>query len=147
MATRLIDSEFQFNGSRTSASQALQWPRAECRDPDMGLVTLSALLPILSNCVPYDTVPKAVVQATCEMARELLIVDRTAAPPGEGIDTVATAHATHAGSGSGSDSDSSSTKYSKGDTRQVISPVARAMLSRFGALVSGGSGSVRLVRV
>jgi hypothetical protein len=74
MATRLIDSQFQFNGSRTSASQALQWPRAECRDPDMGLVTLSALLPILSNCVPYDTVPKGGVRATCEMARELLIV-------------------------------------------------------------------------
>ena len=146
MATRLIDSQFQFNGSRTSGSQALQWPRAECRDPDMGLVTLSALLPILSTCVPYDTVPKAVVQATCEMARELLIVDRTAAPPGEGIDTVATAHATHAGTGSGSDSDSSSTKYSKADTRKIISPVARAMLSKFGALIGGGSGSVRLVR-
>ena len=38
MATRLIDSQFQFNGSRTNASQALQWPRAECPDPDKGLV-------------------------------------------------------------------------------------------------------------
>jgi hypothetical protein len=146
MATRLIDAQFQFNGSRTSASQALQWPRAECRDPDMGLVTLSALLPILSNCVPYDTVPKAVVQATCEMARELLIVDRTAAAPGEGIDTLTTAHATHAATGTASDSTSSSTKYSKADTRRIMSPVARAMLGKFGALLSGGSGVVRLVR-
>ena len=146
MATRVIDAEFRFNGRRTSESQALQWPRAECPDPDKGLVRLSALLPILSNFVDYDRVPSAVVQATCEMARELLIVDRTAAPPGEGIDTVATAHATHAGTGSGSDSDSSSTKYSKADTRKIISPVARAMLSKFGALIGGGSGSVRLVR-
>ena len=29
--------------------------------------------------------PKAVVQAACEMARELLITDRTLAPPGEGL--------------------------------------------------------------
>ena len=34
MATRLIDAEFQFNGTRTSEGQALQWPREECRDPD-----------------------------------------------------------------------------------------------------------------
>jgi hypothetical protein len=147
MATRLIDSQFQFNGSRTSESQALQWPRAECRDPDKGLVRLSALLPILSNCVDYDTVPTAVVQATCEMARELLIVDRTASAPGEGIDTVTAAHATHAETGTASDSTSSSTKYSKVDTRPIISHVARAMLGKFGALISSGGGSVRLVRV
>ena len=39
-----------------------------------------------------------------------------------------------------------STTYSKVDTRKIISPVARAMLSKFGALISGGGGSVRLVR-
>jgi hypothetical protein len=147
MATRLIDSQFQFNGSRTSANQGLQWPRAECRDPDTGLVTLSALLPILSDYVPYDCVPAAVVQATCEMARELLIVDRTAAAPGEGIESVQTVHATHAATGTGSSSDTSATKYSKVDTRPIISHVARAMLAKYGSLVSGGSGSVRLVRV
>ncbi|HPV11353.1 MAG TPA: hypothetical protein PKW83_11865 [Verrucomicrobiota bacterium] len=146
MATRLIDSLFQFNGSRASASQALQWPRAECRDPDRGQATLSVLLPVVSNFVPYDSVPGAVVQATCELARELLVADRTAAPAGEGIDTVSTAHATHAATGSGSDSTSSTTKYSKSDTRQVLPPVVRSMLAKFGAPVSGGSGPVRLVR-
>jgi hypothetical protein len=144
MATRLIDSQFQFNGSRTSASQALQWPRAECPDPDKGLVTLSALLPILSNFVPYDSVPPAVVRATCEMARELLIVDRTAAPPGEGVGTLQTSQATH--TGTGGSSSMSSTTYSKDDTRPIISRVAQAMLSKFGAPVSGASGSVRLMR-
>lgn len=146
MATRLIDSLFQFNGSRVNASQALQWPRAECRDPDGGQATLSVLLPMSSSFLPYDRVPTAVLQATCELARELLAVDRTAAAPGEGIDTVSTAHATHAASGSGSDSTSSTTRYSKVDTRQVLPSVVRAMLSKFGAPVSGGSGAVRLVR-
>jgi hypothetical protein len=146
MATRLIDSQFQFNGGQTSASQALQWPRTECPDPDKGLMTLSVLLPILSNFVEYNVVPRAVVQATCEMARELLIADRTAAPPGEGVESVQTVHATHAATGTGSSSDTLATKYSKADTRPIISRVAQAMLSKFGALVTGGSGSVRLVR-
>jgi hypothetical protein len=145
MATRLIDSQFQFNGSRTSATQALQWPRAECPDPDKGLVTLSALLPILSNFVDYDTVPAAVVQAACEMARELLIADRTAAPPGEGISTTQTSQASHDGTGAGT-SGMTSVSYSKVDTRPIISHVARAMLGKFGALISSGGGAVRLVR-
>ena len=51
------------------------------------------------NFVGPDLVPAAVVQATREMARESLIVDRTAAPTGEGVDFVATAHATHDASG------------------------------------------------
>jgi hypothetical protein len=92
------------------------------------------------------TVPAAVVQAACEMTRELLIVDRTAAAPGEGIESVQTVHATHAATGTGSSSDTSATKYSKPNTRPIISHVARAMLGKFGALISGGGGAVRLVR-
>jgi len=40
----------------------------------------------------------------------------------------------------------SSTSYSKEDTRPVLSRVAQAMLAKYGALIQGGSGSVRLVR-
>jgi hypothetical protein len=80
------------------------------------------------------------------MAREILIVDRTASPPGEGIDTVSASHAAHAETGTASDSTSCSTKYSKCDTRRIISPVAVAMLAKFGAPVTGGGGVVRLVR-
>ena len=109
-------------------------------------MTLSALLPILSSFVDYDTVPVVGAQATCEMARELLVVDRTAVPPGEGIESVQTVHATHAATGTGSSSDTSATKDSKADTRPIISHVARALLGKFGALISGGGGAVRLVR-
>jgi hypothetical protein len=84
------------------------------------------------------------VQATCEMARELLIADRTAAPVGEGIDTIQTSHS--AKDANGSTSESSSTKYSKGDLPPIISAVAQAMLSKFGGLIYGGSGAVRLIR-
>lgn len=136
MATRLIDSQYQFNGVRANEAQALQWPRQDCSDPDGG-----------GNgaVVPVDLVPRGVIDATCEMARELLIVDRTGAPAGEGIQSERTSQYTRDSVGASS-STSSSKMYSKGDTRPIISHVAQALLSKYGALVTGGSGAVKLVR-
>lgn len=119
-ATRLIDAQFQFDGSRVKDTQALQWPREGCHDPDAG------------SPVASDVVPKLVIQATCEMARELLMADRTAAPAGEGMkyQNVGTTQ----------------TGYDKSDTRPVISRVAQGMLSKFGTLLNRKGGVVRLVR-
>jgi hypothetical protein len=144
MATRLVDTQFQFNGYRAHETQALQWPRERCADPDRNAVTSSLQSPVLSSFVPNDEVPKGVAEAVCEMARELLIVDRTAAPPGEGISSTQTSSATH--DSAGGSSSQSSTTYSKEDTRPIMSRVAQAMLAKYGALIQGGSGSVRLVR-
>jgi hypothetical protein len=141
MATRLIGSQFQFRGFRAHSEQALQWPRTECPDPDRGSVAWGVRAP---ECVEPDVVPPAVVAATCELARELLIADRTATPPGEGIAATQSSTATHTGT-SGSSS-MSSTTYDKSDTRPVISRVAQAMLAKYGALVSAKSGAVALVR-
>jgi hypothetical protein len=143
MATRLIDSQFQFSGFRAQSDQALQWPRVECPDPDRGSTAWGVRSP---ECVEPDVVPAAVVQATCEMARELLIADRTAAPAGEGLSATQHSTASHDSVGAGT-SEMTSTSYSKEDTRPIVCRVAQAMLSRYGALVSGGSGAVRLVRV
>jgi hypothetical protein len=131
-ATRLIDSQFQFNGYRTDSRQALQWPREQCLDPDVDVAVLTGLFRRPDNFVDGDVVPKAVVDATCEMARELLIADRTAAPRGEGLkyENIGTTQ----------------TGYDKSDTRPVISRVAQAMLCKYGGLVSGRSGAVKLVR-
>ena len=79
MASRVIDAEFQFNGVKTSAAQALQWPRSDCRDPDALTASGGAAM------VASNVVPKGVSDATCELARELLLLDRTSAPPGEGL--------------------------------------------------------------
>ena len=141
MATRLIDSQFQFCGCRAHSEQALQWPRTECPDPDRGGVVWGVRTP---ECVEPDVVPAAVVAATCEMARELLIADRTGAPAGEGIAATQSSTATHTGT-SGSSSQFSTT-YDKSDTRPVISRVVQAMLVKYGALVSAKSGAVALVR-
>ncbi len=146
MATRLVDSQFQFNGFRAHEEQALQWPRERCPDPDRNLVASSPLSPVLDSFVPSDLVPKGVADAVCEMARELVIADRTAAPPGEGILSEHTTQYSRDAVGVSSSS-GSTTMYSKQDTRPVISQVAQAMLSKYGALIQSGSGSVQLVRV
>jgi hypothetical protein len=121
MATRLIDAEYQFGGTRAVASQALQWPREDCPDPDAG------------DMVAETMVPKAVVEAACELARELLITDRTAAPAGEGLK-----YYNNAGVQTG---------YDKTDTRPIIPAVVQALLAKYGALIKSKSGSVKLVRV
>jgi hypothetical protein len=60
MATRLIDASWQFQGLKTKAAQALQWPRLSAPNPDTGL-------DFPSNALPPD-----LVKATCEMARDSL---------------------------------------------------------------------------
>lgn len=144
MATRLVDSQYQFHGYRAHDTQALQWPRERCPDPDRNLVTSTTMSPVLTNFVPSTQVPQPVSFAVCEMARELLIADRTAAPAGEGIESSATS--THTKTSSSDTSSSSTTKYSKSDTRAIISRVAQAMLCKYGALIVGGSGAVQLER-
>ena len=133
MASRLIDAEWQFNGTRTNAVQGLQWPRAKCPEPDNVHVPISVLLPIPCDYVEYDIVPKAVIQATCKMARELLITDRTVASAGEGLKYF--------------NSGGVQTGYDKSDRRPVLSQVAQVMLAKYGSQISAQSGAVRLIRV
>jgi hypothetical protein len=123
-ATRLVDAQFQFGGARAREDQGLQWPRSQCPDPDGNGS---------SPFVREDRVPKAVVEATCEMARELLIQDRTAAHPGEGLIAVWT--------------ESGGTKYSKRDVRPILSHVAQSMLLKYGRPIRSRNGPAKLVRV
>lgn len=151
MATRVIDVEYQFNGYRAGFAQALQWPRAECREPDGGTagfgarnVTQAALHGILPDgpdaiivqtaewFVPPNLVPKAVVEAVCELARELLVVNRTEAPAGEGLSY-------HNVGGT-------QTGYDKKDKRPIIPALVQAMLAKYGALINRKSGTVQLIR-
>ena len=82
MASRTINANFTFNGWRTTAGQALEWPRYEAPDPSsQGGTWYGAQASYYAeNAVPY--VLKA---ATCEMARELLAANRTADDPSKGI--------------------------------------------------------------
>jgi len=141
MATRLIDAFMQFNGFKAHNDQALQWPRERCPDPDrMGggwrVTGVGPAIVFGDEFIPSNVVPKAIQDATCELARELGIVDRTAAPPGEGLSSVTT----------GAGASFSSTWYSKIDTRHVLSRTTLAMLSKYGSPIGKGGGAVKLVR-
>jgi hypothetical protein len=126
LATRLIDAEYQFNGFRANDDQALQWPRENCPDPEGD--RSAGPEPVLSG----DAVPRAVVDATCELAREVLIADRTAAPMGEGLKSTRAAD--------------SEIWFDKADRRPVISHLAMAMLAKLGVPVRRGNSAARLVR-
>ena len=131
MATRLIDCSYQFNGLKSFNDQALQWPRQKCPDPDRddSFTRTNSLDP--GRYLKSDQLPKAVVEATCEMAREVLVCDRTAAPAGEGIAATWTA--------------TEGTEYSKTDRRPVICRFAQTMLSKYGTPLNKTGRSVRLI--
>jgi hypothetical protein len=114
------------------ARNGTPWKVAELKQLGKAPIPVLTSLLLYDPFVPFSIVPLAVVEARCEMARELLIADRTASPPGEGLKSYAD---TTAGK---------TTVYDKTDTRPVISPVAQAMLIKFGSLVNGKSGAVRL---
>jgi hypothetical protein len=133
MATRLIDAEYQFTGVQTADGQALAWPRYRCSDPDRDPVARIGRLLILENWLPENLVPKNVVAATCELARELLITDRTAAPAGEGLKYY--------------NNSGVQTGYDKTDRRPIIPAVVQALLAKYGSLIQAKSGAVKLVRV
>lgn len=151
MATRVIDAEYQFGGIRARIEQALQWPRSDCRDPDDGMasfgdanaarVAARGIVPGSGETIRLinaksgpsgNVVPKALVEATCELARELLIVNRTTAPEGEGLKY---------------DNDGSVQKgYDKSDKRPIIPALVQATLAKYGTLLRAKSGSVQLTR-
>ena len=88
---------------------------------------------MISSYFQSDTIPKALVEATCEMAREVLIADRTDAPDGEGIAQVGLVG-------------SVSLTFDKEDRQALISGFAQAMLSKLGRMIRADGGITRLIR-
>jgi len=120
-ATRLIDAEWRFRGAKLSTTQALQWPRSDCPDPDID-----------GESVAEDTIPRPVVAAACEQARELILLDRTANPLGEGLKS--------------SKLGDTAQTFDKTDRRPILSRLVQSLLAKYGAAVRG-SGTVTLRRV
>ena len=133
MSTRLIDASYHFNGFKRGSVQALQWPREGAIDPDRRDIRLSVLENKLGPYFEGDKIPKLLIDATCEMARELLIADRTLAPNGEGLQNIALVGTL-------------SFTFDKNGTPPVISHLAQSMLSKLGSLVVPGSGTAKLMR-
>jgi len=135
MATRLIDGSYQFNGFRASNTQSLQWPRRLCLDPDRASLSPRPLFG--NNVGPYfdsDAVPAALLNAACEVARELLKVDSTDAADSQELSQVSIAGAL-------------SVTFDKADKQPQISQTAQFFLLKFGVYQGGRSSVAKLIRV
>ena len=133
MATRLIDAYMGFGGRRVSDMQALQWPRAGCLDADAPrFADVLRTWGGTQGCFDGSSVPACVVAACCEQARELLVVDRTLAPAGEGLKS--------------SNVGGVSMVFDRPGRAPVLSHVTIALLRRTGFYLGDSPGSVRLVR-
>ena len=133
MATRIIDALFRFNGCKRMGTQALQWPRRECRDPDAENVIVLGLLLIRGPFLDETKVPALVVQAACELARELLEADRTDNPMGEGLRSLRIEGALKI-------------DFDPKDKQPPVTRLVQSMLEKFGEYRGHGSGMARLVR-
>jgi hypothetical protein len=133
LATRLIDASYQFNGGKISSTQALQWPREGAIDPDRLALARNPLATVIGSYFESNKIPPVLVAATCEMAREVLIADRTDAPDGEGLSQVGLVGAVNL-------------TFDKKDRQPVISRLVQAMLSKLGTLIHSETATARLVR-
>ena len=119
---RFIDGAWQFNGRKLTTLQALQWPRVEAPDYDTGE-------DFASNALPAD-----LVKATCEMAREAILLDRAAARTDEGLLQLTITGALHL-------------LFDKKDSRGILTDFAKLLLSRLGYSKQSGTGSRPILRV
>ena len=133
MATRLIDGLFQFNGFKRHQTQALQWPRRECRDPDIENGVVPGLLLVRGPFVDETKVPSVVMNATCELARALLIDDRTDDPDGEGLSSMSVVGSLRL-------------DFNSADRQPVVPAIVQTWLSKLGEYIAGSKGTARLVR-
>jgi hypothetical protein len=133
MASRLIDGLFQFNGFKRLSIQALQWPRRECRDPDNSNGVVPGLLLGRGPFLDETKVPVLVVNATCELARELIKQDRTDDPDGEGLRALDLVG-------------SVKLEFDPPDRPPVVPSLVQTWLGKFGEYVARSKGMARLVR-
>lgn len=130
MATRVLDSNFRWNGFRKGSAQRLEWPRVRVERqgsndrvqfPDVGVYW------------PENELPRPLVEATCELARLLLDTDRTADADSKGISRL--------GLGNGA----IDITFDKEDRPTPITDEIRRMLVPIGKL-RGKSMAVKVVR-
>lgn len=134
MATRLIDTCYQFNGRKVSSDQALQWPRARCPDPDRNAPVLGVLSGNRGTFFDEDAVPRAVIDATCELARTLLAADSTNAIDGQGISQMSVTGALHI-------------QFDKKDAEPVIPESVQLYLAKLGNYQAGRAFVIPVSRV
>lgn len=135
MATRLMDGCYQFNGYKYTTEQSLQWPRERCPDPDRNEGVYTALLNSRRRRdFDSDEIPVQVVNACCEIARELIKADSTDAVDGQGLAQLSVAGAINM-------------QFHKGDKQPTIPDTAQLFLMKLGRYLKQNTGTAKLMRV
>lgn len=127
MATRAIDNDMDFRGYLKSQTQALKWPRLQAvRDGIGDQFQAVGIGQVLGPWWADNVIPPILIAATCEMARLLLVGDRTADAGDKGIDSV--------GLGSGA----IVVKFNAADRPRVLNDEVMRMLAELGSTSGGG---------
>lgn len=71
-ATKILDEAFNWTGFKSTTEQALRWPRSGTYDAD-------------GHSYDYESIPKQVKDATCDLALALFLRDRTGDPAVHGL--------------------------------------------------------------
>ena len=129
-ATRLLDEQVSWYGSKTNRSQALRWPRVGVEERDVSGEYYDAYY---GYTLDSTTIPLWLKQATAEMARKLTEEDRTADP--------AQLEFTQMSAGS------LSLSYATPQRKEVLPESVRVMVAPYGSVTtSTGIGIAKLVR-
>lgn len=123
-SARIIDTNIQWNGTRQTELQALQWPRMNVVDSDGWIIRI-------------DTIPKELKWAQAELALILLSDDRMTEISAKGIKELWIDRFTRF-------------VFDKEDNQHVIPEFIITLVSAFGSYigneVQGGNGTIQLVR-
>lgn len=119
-ATRLLDEQVTWKGDVETLTQALRWPRQMVLDRD-GRRYLDPV-----------TIPTFLKQATAELARHLLMGDRTQ-ERSIGLSSVT--------------ADTVTVTFDKHDVPSILPPSVTSIVEPYGDVKGPGSGSAKLVRV
>jgi hypothetical protein len=76
-AAKILDSRVSWNGTKATATQAMDWPRAYVEDKDAALLPPDQVYATSVIYLDATKVPQFVKDAQCELALSLLSADRS----------------------------------------------------------------------
>lgn len=129
-ATRILDTRIEWNGLRTTQTQALDWPRSYVRDPN-SLRATAEIFPDSIMYVPSTVIPQDLQDACCEMAMSLIVADRSLDASSRGLKSAKVG--------------SMAVEFDGSMAPPVLPRPVRDLLRPYGRFASSG-GSVELVR-
>lgn len=131
-ATRILDQQWQWAGYKKTVQQALQWPRVRVPDPDSAgtVVPPSYGYPVY---LPDDEVPAPIKRATMDFAGFIVQTNPETPAQGEGLNSFTLDGVM-------------SVDFDHATRPDMIPEWIQSELSKYGVMIGGKSGTVKLIR-